>query len=49
MECRGALLPLSSMDDDDVYLDKLQTNGVKKCISSLYVEYRLQAIRHKEK
>jgi hypothetical protein len=23
-------------DDDDVYLDKLQTRGVKKCISFTY-------------
>jgi hypothetical protein len=36
-------------DDDDVYLDILQTRGVKKCISSLDVKRRLQPIRHKEK
>jgi hypothetical protein len=32
-------------DDDDVYLDKLQTRGLKKTI--LYVKRRLQLIRHK--
>jgi hypothetical protein len=30
-------------DDDDVYLDKLQTRGYK---SLLYMKHRLQSIRH---
>jgi hypothetical protein len=31
-------------DDDDVYLDKLQTRGVKE---NVHVKRRLQPIRHK--
>jgi hypothetical protein len=36
---RSAPIPATSPDDDDVYLDKLQTRGVKK-IFPLHVKRR---------